>query len=113
MLRTVSSIPMSTSSPSKKEATQTGPDDKTKTFLFNLSKVVPSENNKRKKTKEELSSDDESYGEQLDEEPRLTGDDDDDEAERQLENLVFGSGAFMVDNMDKIQSKMTTNEKKS
>jgi hypothetical protein len=112
MLRTVSSIPMSASSPSKKEATKTtDQEDKTKTFLFNLGKIAPNENKKRKKEKEDLSSDDDSYGDNLEDLSAMS--EDHDEAEKQLENLVFGSGAFMVDNMDKIQSKIARKDKKN
>ena len=117
MLRTVSSIPMSSSSPSKKEAAKTDQDEKAKTFLFNLSKVVPNESKKRKKEKEDLSSDDDddaddSYEDNVnDNETEMP--EDDDEAEKQLENLVFGSDAFLVDNMDKIQGKKAGKEKKT
>jgi hypothetical protein len=108
MLRTVSAIPMSASSPSKMDQNQ---QEKSKTLLFNLEKISNAKSNKRKKEREQSSDDDESYADEIEQNekllntPEMEGAAEDDEEEKQLENLVFGSDKFIINNMDKIQNK--------
>jgi hypothetical protein len=109
MLRTVSAIPMSASSPSKMDQNQ---QEKTKTLLFNLEKISNAKSNKRKKEREQSSDDDESCADEIEQNekllnnmPEIEGAAEDDEEEKQLENLVFGSDKFIINNMDKIQNK--------
>lgn len=102
MLRTVSAVPMNASSPSKLELTKQTESQNEKTLLFNLNKVGLNKN-KRKKV-EVVSSDDESYDEKL-----YETNEQDEEEEKQLENLVFGSDKIILDNIDHIQKKPTSN----
>ena len=117
MLRTVTAVPVISSSPNKQmfeSAAGTTDECPNESILFNLNKNALI--SKRKKKNSELSSDDDSS--QKSQKLLATGNDDDEDFEREeeednflkddeknLENLVFGSDKLMVDNMSKIQNK--------
>ena len=122
MLRTVTSVPVISSSPNKQmfESSGTADECPNESILFNLNKNALI--TKRKKKNSEMSSDDDNGEDSAQKSQKLLAkendeDDDDDferveeddnflkDDEKNLENLVFGSDKFMVDNISKIQNK--------
>lgn len=122
MLRTVSSVPVIASSPTKPEFDLANKDEmetnnkqdqaksetQNSTILFNLNKK--SLKNKRKKSTAQSSDDDE----ENDEQTNFAQNEDAgfiEEDEERLENLVFGNEKSIMQNMNKLQKRNHSNKK--